>query len=574
MVTISNRGLNGSSIRAAVALASTLVVLAACTGDDSVEPETTQDQSLGTVVVGLLDPLPENLLPLSTSVGGAEDLLAGVLPSAFHVQHDLSVARNEDLLTEEPTVEMTDAGQQVVNYTLNPEAVWSDGTAISAADFEFTWRIQRTDDPTAGGCPAVVPGPGYSMVESVFSVNDGATVSVTFRSAFSDWRQIFAHLLPAHLMDNADVVALCDSLSTGWPLADGLPDDISGGPWQLAADAIDTATQSVTLTPNPEYWGPTPRLGSVTFRSLVASEPETITNSLAEGEIQLVTGSPNAALGDALGAVDPQPTATLEQGASFDELVLNIGNVHLVDPLVRRAVTLALDRAQIAESVAGTSGISEAELEPLESRLLLPGQDGYGDSVPEEFRAADPESARAILADAGYVLGADGVYSHPERGRLSLAVSVAEDPLQIDVIDVLIEQGAQSGIEVINRPSADLVATLQSGIFDAALLTASGAPYVLSAAARYVSPAAGGTENYGLGSSPAVDAIFTDLAAATDASTYAELANRIDALLWADLTTVPLYRRPVILAVTADVDGVEFNPVTGVTSSLGNWSLN
>ena len=52
-------------------------------------------------------------------------------------------------------------------------------------------------------------------------------------SAFADWQGLFTGttpLLPAHLLDNDDPVALCEMITTGWPTDQGIPEDISGGP--------------------------------------------------------------------------------------------------------------------------------------------------------------------------------------------------------------------------------------------------------------------------------------------------------------------------------------------------------
>lgn len=565
--------MTGRAASVAAAVGTLIMVLGACTGDaaDS-EPDRGESRSTGTVVVGILDPLPENLLPVKNPDEIDDDLLAGVLPGAFRVLPDLSVVRDEGLLSEEPTVEVNDDGQQVVEYKLDPRATWSDRRPISADDFEFTWRIQRSTEPAAGGCPGVLPGPGYSRVESVESADGGATVMVTFSSAYSDWRRLFDRLLPAHLMDKSDPTTLCADLTAGWPLAQGLPDDISGGPWQLTADRIDIASQSITLTPNPEYWGAAPGLDGVTFRSIATEAPATIASMLADGGISVVTGRPSADLAAALRAIDPAPVTTLQGRASFDELVLNSRNVHLADVQVRRAVALALDRAEIAESVARTTGVAGADLTGLDNRLLLAAQKGFRNTSPEEFDSADAAGARSALEASGYVLGADGVYAHPERGRLSLAVSVADDLLQLEAIRPMVERGSQAGIEVIVRAEPNFGETLGGGMFDAALLTVRSAPYVLDAAVRYVSPAAGGVENHAFVADPEVDALFAELSVSTDAASDAERANEIDALLWENLATIPLYQRPVLLSVASGLAGVEFNPLAGIAWNSFNWT--
>jgi len=51
------------------------------------------------------------------------------------------------------------APQKVV-YTINPKAVWSDGTPITAADFIYAWQQQRG----TGSAPSFVADPATSIL--------------------------------------------------------------------------------------------------------------------------------------------------------------------------------------------------------------------------------------------------------------------------------------------------------------------------------------------------------------------------------------------------------------------------
>ncbi|MBA3293178.1 MAG: hypothetical protein H0T40_05430 [Geodermatophilaceae bacterium] len=47
----------------------------------------------------------------------------------------------------------------------------------------------------------------------------------------------------------------------------------------------------------------------------------------------------------------------------------------------------------------------------------------YQDTAPSQYHAPDASGAQALLEESGYALAADGIYVHPVRGRLSLAIS-------------------------------------------------------------------------------------------------------------------------------------------------------
>ena len=53
------------------------------------------------------------------------------MPRAFRVAADGSTTVNTDYFT---SVELTSNNPQVVTYTINPKAVWSDGTPITWED--------------------------------------------------------------------------------------------------------------------------------------------------------------------------------------------------------------------------------------------------------------------------------------------------------------------------------------------------------------------------------------------------------------------------------------------------------
>ena len=60
-----------------------------------------------------------------------------LVPSAFVVQPDFTLAMNTDLLE---SAELTSTDPQVVTYKIRPEAVWNDGTPISGEDFIYLWK--------------------------------------------------------------------------------------------------------------------------------------------------------------------------------------------------------------------------------------------------------------------------------------------------------------------------------------------------------------------------------------------------------------------------------------------------
>lgn len=90
-------------------------------------------------------------------------------------------------------------GRATVTYQINPEAVWEDGTPITADDFIFTHELIMSDDLTIRG-----------NLREIHSLIDGGTLTgedktVTFQLSRPDprYEHLFAWLVPAHGVDAA-----------------------------------------------------------------------------------------------------------------------------------------------------------------------------------------------------------------------------------------------------------------------------------------------------------------------------------------------------------------------------------
>ncbi len=412
-----------------------------------------ETEASGTVVFGESTDFPDNLFPIISSGNATSvaNILIRILPGAFQLLPDFTVAHDPELLTEEPTLEDVD-GKQTNVYSINPDAVWSDGTPITADDFAFTAKVQDTEFTEV--CPdgGILGTTGYDQIESIEGSDDGKTVTVTYETPFADWQSLFT-LLPAHIMDNEDDAALCETVTAGWAIDQGIPEGISGGPWQLNADGIDVASQVITLTPNQEYWGEKPKLASLVYQN-IGNDPGAAVSAIQNDEVQMIYPQPQLDLVDQIAALEPNVVNNIVFGLSFEHLDMNTRNPHLADVNVRQAFGMAMDRAEVVDqTVAQFSGDAEV----LNNRIFFNNQPQYQDTAPEQYNAPDVAGATALLEESGYVLGGDGIYEHPERGRLSLAISTTvNNPLRQQTIDVIIPQVAEAGIEITARPDPDI----------------------------------------------------------------------------------------------------------------------
>jgi len=538
------------------------MVLSACGGGSS--DSGSSGGGSGRVIVGESADFPENLFPYiaagnATSVA---NLLIRVLPGPYVVEPDFSVNWDQDLLASEPELDTADGGQ-VNTYEINPDAVWSDGTPITADDFEFTYRASRSGDPADGGCASLLSTTGYEQIASVEgSGDDNKTVTVTYETPFSDWQSLFGNLLPAHLMDNEDPVALCDTITAGWAISDGIVDDISAGPWQIKAENIDVGGQIVVLTPNPEWWGEPTGLAQLVVQN-IGNDPTTAVQGIQSGELGVIYPQPQLDLVDQIEGLAPNVDSNVTFGLSFEHLDFNTTTPVLSSLAVRQAFTMALDLQEIVDQTVGQFS-SDAEV--LQNRIYFNNQPQYQDTAPDEYKEQNVEQAKALLESDGWALGSDGVYAK-DGERLTVQIdTTANNPLRQTTIEVMIPQLAEAGIEATFNANPDIFAgaeaptSLEAGGFQAAVFAWVGSPFRGATQSIYEQPQGDAIgQNYSRQGTAEIDDLFAQFQVEPDPDAQAELGNQIDALLWGQVATVPLYQKPTFIGFQSSIGNVEDN---------------
>jgi glutathione transport system substrate-binding protein len=567
--------------RSVAVLAAGAMALTACGGGDD-SGGGGESGGSGQVVFGESTDFPENLFPLisagnATSVANIE---AQLFPQTYEIQPDFTVKWNEDLLTEEPVSEVN-GETQTVTYKLNPDAVWSDGEPITADDFDVAWRMQRSSDPAEGGCPELLSTSGYEQITKVEGADEGKTVTVTYSPPFADWQASFAGnnspLFPAHVVDAPSQEELCASVAAGWPIADGIPSDISGGPWQLKKENIDVGGQIVVLTPNENYWGEKPKLSRIVVQN-IGNDPTTAVQGLSRGELNLIYPQPQLDLVDQVQDL-PDVESEINFGLSFEHLDFNTQDPHLADVNVRKAFALALDRQEIVDQTVGQFS-SDAEV--LNNHIWKTNQPEYKDNAPQEYNSPNPEQAKALLTQSGYTQGPDGIFTHPERGRLAIQIDTTENnPLRQTTIEVMIPQLKAAGIEATFNANTDIFngpdkpTSLIAGGFQAAVFAWVGNPFVSSQPPIYQSPQGDAVgQNYARVGTPEIDALFAELIRTTERERQVEITNQVDVLLWDLMPTLPLYQKPTFIAYSSNLQGVQDNSTqAGPLWNASSWTV-
>ena len=426
-------------------------------------------KSGGQLVYGLDTAFPENLMPL---ISAGNSISTGytqirVLLAPYRIYPDFTVRPDNDLVVGEPT-NQTNNGKQVVQYKINPKAVWSDGQPITAKDFEFTWQLQKSADPAKGGCASLLATTGYDQIASVESADNDKTATVTFAKPFSDWKSLFT-LFPQHIMDKGSPKANCDYVTKGWPTAQGMP--AASGPYTMDKAGIDVGKQIMTLSRNPKWWGEPSKLDRVIVQA-IGNDPAVSVSALRNNEVQMIYPQPQLDLVKQIKSLEPTITSSTNFGLSFEHLDLNTKDELLGQKVVRQAFAYALNRPDI---VAKTVAQFDGRAQVLNNRYFVNNQPGYEDTSGGLYNKQDAAKAQSLLEGAGFTKGADGIYQKGGK-RLSFQIMTTQaNPLRSNTIDVITQQLKPVGIEIKKFLNPDIFAgkekptSLEGGQFQIAL---------------------------------------------------------------------------------------------------------
>ncbi|WP_441250425.1 ABC transporter family substrate-binding protein [Kitasatospora sp. McL0602] len=509
-----------------------------------------------------LDTVPTTLNVFQPEATADSELLAeAVLPVLFRRDEHAHPDADPAYLA---AAESTPDGRspQTVTYRLNPSAVWSDGTPLSAADFVAQWHALSGADPAFHGeHPA-----GYAAIAAVAQGADPHQVKVTFKQPYADWQALFSPLYPAAVTSTP--------AAFNQPLAAAF--HTSAGPF--AVRAYDAASGRVSLARNPRWWGDRAKAEAIDF---LATPAAARLDALEHGKLdiaalttavdraQAAAGGAAAAPPDAaalaqasaqaLKRAESLPGLTLHRApaAAFTQLTLNADRGPLADLAVRQAVAHAVDRGKAAAAALGPLGLPA---EPLGNHLLMAGQEGYRDNSA----AAGADSAATLLDRAGW--RQSGSTRSKDGKELTLGLLVPDGSVTAErTAEALTASLAAVGVTL--RPQAvpfeafvnDHLAT---GDYDLALFSWPAATHPADEERpRYAKPRPGTDgipvvgRNYARTGTEEIDQLFDRAAATLDPAARLALLQQADARIWQLAHSVPLYQRPDLVAVRSTVAG-------------------
>ncbi len=358
-----------------------------------------------------------------------------IVPQALPLTHDFTMLVYDSLFWSQSRLDpepwLATAAEPSEDYrtwtvTLRDDVLWHDGVQFTAADVAFTFEYFADDR-----------GPGryghhvydHPVFESAVVLDD-STVEITFEEPVPTFELLPGGdlpILPKHIWEGVEN-----------PRADATSLPVGTGPFRMVEYNPGV---SYRLEANTDYFKGAPTVDTLIMP--VVADAQAAFAGLQTGELDFVTRNLPAPL---VSRVEENPELSVITGSRMQSvyLMFNTRKPHLRSPVVRKAMSMALDVQAIVDIVEGGLG--------------RPGNDTWThpDSAwahPEGGHEFNVDAARSMLDTAGYTAGDDGVRRNADGAELAFTLLVnASAPPQIRSGELVAEQLSAIGVDITVEP--------------------------------------------------------------------------------------------------------------------------
>ncbi len=472
----------------------------------------------------------------------------------------LTVLDPADLEPRPGVAERWEVSDDGLTYTffLRPEAKWSDGRAVTADDFAYSWRRVLDPDTAAEYAYMLYPIRGAkAYYQAALDDPEGADWSTVGIRVEGPHRLVvrlerpcayFLDLVAFHTYLPVPRVVV-ETHEERWTFPDHI---VSNGAYCLVSWEFRSRMR---WKKNRHYWN-ADAVALERIETRVFEHPNTALLAYETGAVDLTTTVPSLAI---------MPLLEAQRAGRRDDVIygpqvatyfyrFNCTVEPLTDPRVRRALALAIDRREIINRAA-RGGQQPA------CAFVPPGIKGY---EPADGLDEDIQEARRLLAEAGHPGG---------KGLGELAILVNKGHEHVPLAEVVQHQwrthlGLNVRIEKVEwKVFLDLVHEMKYQI-------ARGGWY-----GDYVDPNTfldmfvtdGGNNETGW-SNTRYDGLIAAAARETDPHRRMDILRRAERILLDEVPIMPIYYYTAAMLVRPGLEGVEPNLLNRIDFSRLRWS--
>ena len=331
---------------------------------------------------------PKNLNPALASASPVLELSAFLF--SYTVVYDDHAKPVPDAVTEIPTLQNGDvsADGKTLTYKLRHGMKWHDGQEVTCKDMRFTWQVMINPKNNVNTTE------GWKEINDV-DCRDPYVAVVHLKRVYAPFLQQLWSLngngpiLPEHLLGklNDNKGSLNTAPYNAAPVGSGPYKFVS---WERGSQ--------VRFEVNPDYYQGKPSIREVVYK--IIPDQNTLATQLQTHELDLAWNLAASSL-ERVKSI-PGDTTITPVVYTFEHFDFNLRHPLFRDVRVRRALTYAIDRKSMLEKLRHNLGeLSDTFLDP----TLYPDAQN-----PDIMKYPyDPAKAKALLEEAGWKAGPDGI---------------------------------------------------------------------------------------------------------------------------------------------------------------------
>jgi len=425
-----------------------------------------------------------------------------------------------------------------VRFKLRPNVKFHDGTPFNAEAVRFTFDRALNGKPPARWASLAGSLSGAEVV-------DNLTVDVVTREPYGP----ILRTLAMYCMGIVSPTAV-QKLGADFSRA-----PVGTGPFKFVEWKTNT---HVIIERNADYWGDKAPLDRVVFK--VVPEEGARMIALQTGDADMVL-FPSPAQLPAL-RKDPKFTVHETTGIRVVFAGMHAGLPPLDDVRVRQALHHAVDRKAILDNIMeGSAGPALG--------VLAPGVFGYKDMHLDRLYPFDRGRAKALLAQAGWTAGGDGIMTKGGQ-RLSLSWLTArgrypKDGEITEAIQAMFKDvGVEAKVQVLDWATVFQQVRsnpLNHHLFTLGWVTSNAdADYSLYALfhSKQVPPTGWNTSRY---ANARVDTLVEQARRSLNQTEREKLYAEVQDIVAKEMVWIPVYTTKEIIAARAGVKGFQIHPV-------------
>jgi peptide/nickel transport system substrate-binding protein len=433
-------------------------------------------------------------------------------------------------------------------FRLRRDVRWHDGAPTTARDVVFTFL--RARDPATA-----FPNAEYFKRWTGAVALDSFTVRFAFEPHYEPLSGLpFTPIMPAHLLDSIPPARMRQASFNRRP--------VGNGPFRFVEYRANDRWIFEANPDFPQALGGRPYIDRVVWRPIpeVSAQVAALTTGTAD---VLLTARPDdfARL-----SVQPGLRGMVPAARQYANVIWNHRVAPLNDPGVRRALTLAIDRQQIIETLR--AGHGQVALGP-----IGPFHWAYDDSLdPLPY---DQQAARALLAEAGITdRTGDGVLNLADGRPFQIELKIpAGSTVNRDMAELVRSNLAAVGVRITVRP-VDF-ATMGQDIMSPerrfeAMILAWQSDFRINLRDLFHSGAQAGPYQFSSYSNPRVDSLIDGVAAPRNRAEAKPMYDEIQRILVAEQPWTFLYYYPDMVLLRDRVQDVEMD-VRGALLNVARW---